>query len=83
MRNILNMKIDPLSLINKVFMAADGGNYGIFVIGYLEEVDDLVVIDTIGKKIDYRYYNPIHRLDVFKASYRYVLDEPFEKEIKI
>jgi hypothetical protein len=50
MRNILNMKIDPLSLINKVFMAADGGNYGIFVIGYLEEVDDLVVINTSGKK---------------------------------
>jgi hypothetical protein len=74
------MKVDPLTLIGKVFMAADGGNYGIFVISYLEEVDDLVVINTIGKKIDYSQENKIHRLDVFKASYRYVLDEPFEKE---
>jgi len=55
--------------VGKMFLASDGGNYGIFIVGYLGHVDDYVVMPTIGAEIDYSY-EP-HRIDSCKAAYRY------------
>lgn len=54
--------------------AADGGSYGIYIVGYLPKVDDFVVMETIFGEINYGA-EP-YRLDADKASYRYVLVAP-------
>ena len=58
--------------IGKYLSAADGSNYGIFIIGALPEAQDFVVILTIDKEIQYQ--EKIRRLDFYKATSRYVLD---------
>ena len=52
--------------------AADGGAYGIYIVGLLPAKNDFVVMNTVLGKI--RYDEPPRRLDYFKASYRYVLN---------
>jgi len=59
------------------FRAADGGDYGIYVVGCIPEKDDLVVMTVSGGKV--RYDEEPRRLDAFKASYRYILDLPNAK----
>ena len=55
--------------IGEYFKAADGGNYGIYIVGILLKVEDFVVMTTINGKIVYS--EEPRRLDYFKASYRY------------
>ena len=60
-------------LMGKQFMAADGGNYGIYVVGCLPEKDDLIVMTVVDGKVQYDKHP--HRIDLFKASYRYILED--------
>ena len=61
-------------LVGHKYPAADGGNYGIYVVGCIPETGDLVVVTVAGGKV--RYDEEPHRLDAFKASYRYQLSLP-------
>ena len=71
------MKIDPYTLIGKQVPAADGGDRGCLIVDYDEEDDDLMVIPIIWSTG--AAWRPgltgAHRLDVFKASYRYQLSK--------
>ncbi len=60
------------SLLFKDLPAADGGNYGVRVIGYVEETDDYLVlgINWNTKEVIDPDKDP-RRLDAFKMSYRY------------
>ena len=60
------------SLLFKDLPAADGGNYGVRVIGYNEKTDDYIVSEInwntkelIDKNSEPRY------IDAFKITYRY------------
>jgi len=60
------------SLLFKDLPAADGGNYGVRVIGYVEETDDYLVMnirwntkEVINPEVDPRHLN------AFKITYRY------------
>ncbi len=65
---------NPERYVGRNHQAADGGNYGIYIVGLLPEKDDFVVMYTFdGGKI--RYDEDPRRLDYFKASYRYILTE--------
>jgi len=59
--------------IGNKFMAADGGNYGIYIVGAIPEVDDFVVMTVLKGKVQYN--ESPRRLDMFKATYRYKLDK--------
>lgn len=58
------------SLLFKDLPAADGGNYGVRVIGYDEETDDYLVLE-----INWLTREPINDsirdIDAFKITYRY------------
>lgn len=58
--------------IGHQYPAADGGDYGIYVVGCIPEKNDLVVMSVVGGKV--RYDEEPRRLDAFKASYRYQLN---------
>ena len=60
------------SLLFKDLPAADGGNYGVRVIGYYEETDDYLVlaIRWNTKEVINENSEPRH-LNAFKISYRY------------
>ena len=60
------------SLLFKDLPAADGGNYGVRVIGYDEETDDYIVseIDWNTKELIDKNSEP-HYIDAFKITYRY------------
>ena len=60
--------------VGHTYPAADGGNYGIYVVGCIPEKNDLVVMTVAGGKV--RYDEEPRRLDAFKASYRYKLSLP-------
>ena len=60
------------------YPAADGGNYGIYVVGCIPEKNDLVVIPVSGGEV--KYDQPPRRLDAFKASYCYKLNMPNRAE---
>jgi hypothetical protein len=62
---------NPEDYVGWNHLAADGGNYGIFIVGLLPEKNDFVVMNTVGGKI--RYDEAPRRIDYFKASYRYRL----------
>lgn len=71
------MDIDPHTLIGKQIPAADGGNYGHLVVGYNAKSNDLLVVPirwSTGEPLHPATTEP-HRLDLFKASYRYQLDK--------
>ena len=61
------------------YPAADGGDYGIYVVGCIPEKDDLVVMTVSGGKV--RYDEAPRRLDAFKASYRYKLSVPNDQAL--
>ena len=69
---------DFQKFIGKCYPAADGGNYGIYVVGALPEKQDFIVMTVLGGKVQYGVDEPPRRLDMFKASYRYQLDKPSE-----
>lgn len=60
------------SLLFKDLPAADGGNYGVRVIGYDEETDDYLVlgINWNTKELLAKNSEP-RRMGAFKMSYRY------------
>ena len=60
------------SLLFKDLPAADGGNYGVRVIGYDEETDDYIIseIDWNTKELIDKNSEP-HYIDAFKITYRY------------
>jgi hypothetical protein len=58
--------------IGGTYFAADGGGYGIYIVGILPDVSDFVVMDVRQGKIDYTAQP--RRLGCYKASYRYVLE---------
>jgi len=60
--------------VGHMYPAADGGNYGIYVVGCIPEKNDLVVMTVAGGKV--RYDEEPRRLDAFKAGYRYNLSPP-------
>jgi len=62
--------------IGHKYPAADGGNYGIYVVGCIPEKNDLVVMTVLGGEVKYDLNSPPRRLDAFKASYRYKLNMP-------
>lgn len=64
-------KINLSKLIGHKYPAADGGNYGIYVVGYIPEQNDLIVLKVCGGSVCYD--KPLMRIDAFKASYRYRL----------
>jgi hypothetical protein len=69
------MMSDPKQLIGKQIPAADGGDYGHAVLAYDEENNDLIVSPicwSTGEPID---GDKPRRLDLFKASYRYMFDK--------
>jgi len=71
------MELDPYTLIGKQIPAADGGNYGHLVVGYNPRANDLLVVPirwSTGEPLNPADTEP-HRLDLFKASYRYQLDK--------
>jgi hypothetical protein len=67
---------DPLSLIGKQVPAADGGDYGHLIVDYNPSSGDFKVVP-----IRWSTCEPLHpeegprRLDAWKASYRYRLDQ--------
>ena len=71
--------IDPYTLIGKKVPAADGGDYGHLIVGYDERADDLLVVQIVwstGEPWNIVGMTPgPRRLDRYKASYRYKLDE--------
>lgn len=60
------------SLLFKDLPAADGGNYGVRVVGYDEETDDYIVseINWNTKELIDKNSEP-HYIDAFKITYRY------------
>jgi hypothetical protein len=62
------------SYIGKRCYAADGGGYSIIIVGHDEDTDDFLVVN-IGKTGKVIETDGIRRLDCFKATYRYMLDE--------
>lgn len=56
------------------YPAADGGSYGIRILGYVRETMEFIVIvcNANGKSLQYGPQDP-HRLAAIKASYRYKL----------
>ena len=60
------------NLLFKDLPAADGGNYGVRVIGYIEETDDYLVMNITWntKELITKDSEP-RRLNAFKMSYRY------------
>ena len=60
------------SLLFKDLPSADGGNYGVRVIGYDEETDDYIVseIDWNTKELIDKNSEPRY-IDAFKITYRY------------
>ncbi len=67
------MMKNPGKYVGRNHQAADGGNYGIYIVGLLPEKKDFVVMHTVNGAI--LYSEDPHRLDYFKASYRYILME--------
>ena len=65
---------NPERYVGLNHQAADGGNYGIFIVGLLPEKEDFVVMSTVAGEI--KYDEKPRRIDYFKASYRYVLEGP-------
>lgn len=68
---------DPTTLIGKRVRAADGGNYGHLIVGFNANSRDFLVIPIVwstGEPIRPGRVEPDY-LDVFKASYRYMLHE--------
>ena len=61
------------SFVGGIYMAADGSDYGIYIVGTLPEVDDFVVMPVTNGRVDYSV-DP-RRIDFFKASYRYMLNQ--------
>jgi hypothetical protein len=70
---------NPGRYVGQYHQAADGGNYGIFIVGVLPEKQDFVVLNTLNGEIQYN--EEPRRIDYFKASYRYVLkdEQPTER----
>ena len=69
--------IDPYTLIGKQVPAADGGDYGHLIVGYDDRADDFLVVQIIwstGEPWPQMTTGP-RRIDRYKASYRYKLDE--------
>jgi len=69
--------IDPHTLIGKQVPAADGGGYGHLIVGYDERADDFLVIQIVwstGEPWD-AGGSGHRRLDRYKMSYRYQLDQ--------
>jgi hypothetical protein len=69
--------IDPHTLIGKQVPAADGGDYGHLIVGYDERADDFLVVQIVwstGEPWSAMTAGP-RRIDRYKASYRYKLDE--------
>ena len=56
------------------YPAADGGDYGITIVGNLPEKNDFIVMNVTKGKV--RYDEPPRRLDIHKASYRYQMNKP-------
>jgi hypothetical protein len=64
---------NPEKYVGRNHQAADGGNYGIHIVGLLPEKQDFVVMPTVNGHIVYS--GEPFRLDYSKATYRYVLTE--------
>lgn len=63
-------------LLDKQFRAADGGNYGIQVLGILNE-DTMVVVNIMWNTGKTMWSTPrLYNINYFKASYRYDLKNP-------
>ncbi len=65
-----------VSVVGKQIPAADGGNYGLMILGYHPAARDFIVVPIkwmTGEELEPQ--NPPRRIDCFKASYRYVLGE--------
>lgn len=58
-------------LLGETYMAADGGPYGIKIVGYIMEKHDFIAVEVLGDSV--RYDKPLYRIDFSKASYRYKL----------
>lgn len=60
------------SLLFKDLPAADGGNYGVRVIGYDEETDDYIITEITWdtKEVIEQDSEPRY-IDAFKITYRY------------
>jgi len=58
------------SLLFKDLTAADGGGYGVRVIGYDEETDDYLVFQINWNTKELYDHEPRY-LDAFKITYRY------------
>ena len=60
------------SLLFKDLPAADGGNYGVRVIGYVEETDDYIITEITWntKEVIDQDKEPRY-IDAFKITYRY------------
>ena|SRR3989304_2928002 len=54
------------------YLAADGSNYGIYILELDEKKSDFIVVALVKGKVDEAM--GLCRLDCFKASYRYELD---------
>jgi hypothetical protein len=69
--------IEPTTLIGKQVPAADGGDYGHLIVGYDPRAEDYLVVPirwSTGTPL-YPDRTEPGRLDRFKATYRYQLDQ--------
>ncbi len=58
--------------LGNIYPAANGENFGIYVVGCIPEKQDLIVLSVVGGKI--KYNEQPRRLDAWKASYKYKLE---------
>lgn len=58
--------------LNSYWTAADGGDFGHYVIGFNYEAEDVIVHPTVHGEL---CNEPPRRLDFFKLQYRYTLVE--------
>lgn len=71
--------LDP-NLVGKKFRASDGGNYGVFIVALLPEVDDYVVM-SIGRDGEMRYEEEPRRLSVSKIEAYYNLKSEWSNDL--
>lgn len=73
------MTIDCKKYIGTHAVAADGSRYGIFIVDYIRQYDEFMVLETLRGKVSSW---ELKDLDAFKASYRYCL-ESYSKDIPL
>jgi hypothetical protein len=64
---------DYKSLVGGKFLASDGGNYGIYVVGYVPEQLSLVVLTIRGRDLKVQYDEPPRLLTAKMAMHLYDL----------